>query len=74
MIKSDLLQKNRFYRVPRIHADLVFQVFLRDQVLLEHILVEVVRRADAPLHTAAGHLNKMQSNSARHKNSEGEDG
>lgn len=37
---------------------LVEQILLRHEVFLEHVLVEVVGRADAPLHTAAGHLNR----------------
>lgn len=45
--------------MPWTHAHLVEQILLRNKVFLEHILVEVVGRADAPLHTAAGHLNKQ---------------
>lgn len=37
-------------------SHLVQQILLGDEVLLEHVLVEVVGRADAPLHAAAGHL------------------
>ena len=33
------------------------EILLRNKVFLENVLVEVVGRADASLHTAAGHLN-----------------
>ena len=41
-------------------SHLVQQILLGDEVLLEHVLVEVVGRADAPLHAAAGHLHVAQ--------------
>lgn len=40
----------------RAVSHLVQQILLGDEVLLEHVLVEVVGRADAPLHAATGHL------------------
>lgn len=51
------LKRNHVCTLPRTHAYLVEQILLRNKVFLEHVLVEVVGRADAPLHTAAGHLN-----------------
>lgn len=51
-------------------SHLVQQILLGDEVLLEHVLVEVVGRADAPLHAAAGHLYKRNGGaqiSKKHK-------
>lgn len=40
---------------------LVKEVPLGHKVFLEDVLVEVVGRADAPLHAAAGHLNHRRA-------------
>lgn len=44
---------------------LVEQVLLGHKVFLEHVLVEVVGRADAPLNTSARHLKQQASSHQR---------
>lgn len=53
---SKMTNENDHRKRPSGCSHLVQQVLLGDEVLLEHVLVEVVGRADAPLHAAAGHL------------------